>query len=195
MDCERSNSAAKRRETTEKHVGNRSRWLRPANRWTCSQGSKESFKQVTSFTARYIDHHHRFITTMRHDREAKATLRPCLRMVDNSRPPSWIGWRLSLPAAPSPGLTIAGLVSQASHGNRPPSSTVNLNVRSSGIGRLIEETRRRSTWIDCNDSDRVGARLDFVSLQTRCTVALETPNSRAIARQVHRARPCGGRVA
>src|ERR1700722_16684368 len=34
-----------------------------------------------------------------------------------------------------------------------------------------------------------------VSLQTRCTVALETPHSRAIARQVHRTRPCGGRVA
>lgn len=33
------------------------------------------------------------------------------------------------------------------------------------------------------------------SLQTRCTVALETPNSRAMARQVQRARPCGGRVA
>jgi hypothetical protein len=33
------------------------------------------------------------------------------------------------------------------------------------------------------------------ALQTRCTVALETPNSRAIERQVHRAWPCGGRVA
>ena len=38
----------------------------------------------------------------------------CLRMVDDSRAPSWIGWRLSRPAAPSPWLTIAGLVSQAS---------------------------------------------------------------------------------
>src|SRR5215469_8607236 len=42
---------------------------------------------------------------------------------------------------------------------------------------------------------RVRCGLISFSLQTRCTVALETPNSRAIARQVHRARPCGGRVA
>ena len=38
-------------------------------------------------------------------------------------------------------------------------------------------------------------RLDFVFTPDRCTVALETPNSRAIERQVQRARPCGGRVA
>src|ERR1700730_2913753 len=39
---------------------------------------------------------------------------------------------------------------------------------------------------------RVRCGLISFSLQTRCTVALETPNSRAIARQVHRARPGGG---
>src|ERR1700730_11235328 len=40
---------------------------------------------------------------------------------------------------------------------------------------------------------RVRCGLISFSLQTRCTVALETPNSRAIARPVHRARPPGAR--
>src|ERR1700745_2384422 len=39
---------------------------------------------------------------------------------------------------------------------------------------------------------RVRCGLISLSLQTRCTVALETPNSRAIVRHVHRAPPRGG---
>ena len=65
-----------------------------------------------------------------------------------------------------------------------------IEVKTDDIPKL-----RLKVWIGGSLKTRVRCGLISFSLQTRCTVALETPNSRAIERQVHRARPCGGRLA
>ena len=98
-------------------------------------------------------------------------------------PAAFAQWQTRLAALKS--LDLAFLVTTKHH-----CPLGRIEVKTDDIPKL-----RLKVWIGGKLKNPRQVRLISFSLQNRCTVALETPNSRAIERQVHRARPCGGRVA